>query len=280
MGLCHICVRKNKNGDVHCSFLCGKSRVTPTKFQSVPRLELVAAVMAVQADKWLTKQLELHACNSIFWTDSCVVLGSIRNETKRFKTFVANRLAKIHRHTTAAQWRYVDTKLNPADDASRGLSVPKFLKSRWTKGPVFLWEAEDKWPTPPKASMNKSQLIPLEFQPIDQKMTGFVAHDKFQITLDDVVNHYSSIYKLKIACAWYIRFFAFLKDKSSVPRSRLTVEELENAEFRLIRYVQQQAFAPVFRLLKGSAPSTNKLIKRELRLNSQLRSLHKVSPNL
>jgi hypothetical protein len=42
------------------------------------------------------------------------------------------------------QWNYVNTKLNPADLASRGMNVLKFLQSpQWFRGPDFLWLPED-----------------------------------------------------------------------------------------------------------------------------------------
>ena len=51
---------------------------------------------------------------SIFWSDSTAVLQYIRNEDKRFHTFVANRLAVIHDVSQFAQWSYV----LPSDDAA------------------------------------------------------------------------------------------------------------------------------------------------------------------
>ena len=38
-------------------------------------------------------------------------------------------------------------KVNPADDASRGLKPPKrSCQHPWWRGPEFLWEAEGCWP--------------------------------------------------------------------------------------------------------------------------------------
>ncbi len=38
-----------------------------------------------------------------------IVLHYISNRDKRFQTFVANRLAKIHEHSEISQWRHVDS---------------------------------------------------------------------------------------------------------------------------------------------------------------------------
>ncbi|XP_070578831.1 uncharacterized protein [Ptychodera flava] len=80
--------------------------------------------------------------------DSTSVIKYCANETSRFHTFVANRINIIREGSDSKQWKYVDTKSNPADDASRGLTVDKFLQNkRWLRGPDFLWKRESEWPT-------------------------------------------------------------------------------------------------------------------------------------
>ena len=70
----------------------------------------------------------------------------IFNETKRFHTFVGNRISVIHDGSNTSQWRYIDSNSNPGDDASRGLSVEGLLGSNhWIHGPDFLWKNEDEW---------------------------------------------------------------------------------------------------------------------------------------
>ena len=71
--------------------------------------------------------MDIKVDKSIFWTDSTSVLRYIHNENKRFHTFVANRISIIHDGSEHCQWRYINTMLNPADDASRGLSVESYL---------------------------------------------------------------------------------------------------------------------------------------------------------
>ena len=67
-----------------------------------------------------------------------IVLGYIRNISRRFKTFVANRLSIIQELSTADQWRHFDTKSNPADVASRGMRAEDSKRmSMWLNGPDF-----------------------------------------------------------------------------------------------------------------------------------------------
>lgn len=106
-----------------CSLLMGKSRLAPIKRMTIPRLELSGAVVACRLFDFLEEELEVPINQTIFWTDSTIVLGYIRNESRRFKTFVGNRISKIHDTTSPEQWRHVGTDLNPADIASRGIEA-------------------------------------------------------------------------------------------------------------------------------------------------------------
>ena len=121
----------------------GKARVCPLKPVTVPRLELNAAVVSVRVSTMLKKELEYKNPVEVFWTDSKVVLGYIANDARRFHVFVANRVQQIRDITEPSQWRHVATDVNPADDGSRGTTAEELVnKSRWLKGPKFLWENE------------------------------------------------------------------------------------------------------------------------------------------
>lgn len=138
----------NQKGDVHCSFLIGKSRLAPLKAVTIPRMELSAAVVATRLDKMMRQELNLAIDESTFWTDSTCVLRYIENESRRFQTFVANRVSKIHDASKPSQWRYVSTNLNPADDTSRGLTATEILENeRWLMGPAFLRKSIEHWPS-------------------------------------------------------------------------------------------------------------------------------------
>ena len=89
----------------------------------ISRLELTAALLSVKMACLLKKELDIICVNEVFGTDSKVVLDYIANTAKKFKTFVAYRVQQIKEKTDVQQWRYVPTKKNPADDASRGLKI-------------------------------------------------------------------------------------------------------------------------------------------------------------
>ena len=122
-GQCSYLRLTDEQGKIHCSFVVGKSRVTPLKPVTIPRLELTAAVVSVRVATQLAKELRLENVEQIFWTDSKVILGYISNESRRFHVYVANRVQEIQDKTSPKQWKYVETKSNPADEGLRGISA-------------------------------------------------------------------------------------------------------------------------------------------------------------
>ncbi|KAH9640759.1 hypothetical protein HF086_007330 [Spodoptera exigua] len=87
-----------------------------------------------------------YLAEKTYWTDSSTVLQWIKSEPRKFKTFVANRLAEIEEKSRPDDWRWVPTKENPADDATRGTPLEFDYNSRWFQGPKFLREPEEEWP--------------------------------------------------------------------------------------------------------------------------------------
>ena len=68
-------------------------------------------------------ELDIPLLQSLFFTDSEIVLGYIRNDSRRYKVFVANRVFEIRQTTSPKQWRHIDGKSNPADVLSRSCNV-------------------------------------------------------------------------------------------------------------------------------------------------------------
>ena len=92
---------------VYFILVISKSRVALLKVMTIPRMELVAATPSVKMLILLKKELEILVNKEVFWTDSEFVLGYIRNESKRFKIFVANRVELTKNHSDEYRWHYL-----------------------------------------------------------------------------------------------------------------------------------------------------------------------------
>jgi hypothetical protein len=134
----------NEKDQVHCAFVTGKARVAPLKAHTIVKLELTAATLAVRQDNMIKREINMDIDSTTFWTDSETVLKYIKNESARHPVFVANRIAIISDGSDVSQWKYVPSKLNPADHASRGLIANELMtKGEWLYGPEFLSQPKE-----------------------------------------------------------------------------------------------------------------------------------------
>ncbi|CAH2210837.1 jg25058, partial [Pararge aegeria aegeria] len=134
------------NGEVSLSLVIAKAKVAPLKLTSIPRLELQAAVMGTRLAETVIEEHERKPDYKVFWTDSKTALTWIRTGSRSYKPYVAHRLAAIEEASSVTEWRWVPTKLNVADDATRDVPTSFNKDHRWYKGPDFLYQTEEHWP--------------------------------------------------------------------------------------------------------------------------------------
>jgi hypothetical protein len=232
-------------GHVHCILLIGKSRLVPAKKPTIPRLELMAAALSIQQDAICRQEMDIVITNSVYWTDSTIVLQYIRNKSRRFHVFVANRINMIHAGSRVEQWHHVEGVHNPADHASRGLSAPALLQSKeWVNGPAYLW------------SLDYSSYLHDDEAEVDMADPEVkVTETSFAVSLsletqqptDRLLASCSSWRRLSKRVVVFMRFIDSLKiaqdkgDAKMLPLSaRITSAELQQAESRIMRYVQSK----------------------------------------
>ena len=239
----------DSNDRICCSLVMGKSRVTPLKPVTIPRLELTAAVVASKIGCGILKELEYEEVKKTYWTDSKTVLGYINNDARRFHVFVGNRVQEIRDKTSPEQWHYIGTKENPADVASRGSSVQELIdNSLWWKGPELLWKPDKDWNLTDASS---------EISPDDPEVEGvsvLATQVRKPSPVLERLEYFSSWHRAKKAVAVCLHLqekfrranVKEVKQDSSDSRSSkyipVNVQELQNAESEIIKNAQRAAF--------------------------------------
>ncbi|XP_055632599.1 uncharacterized protein LOC129773073 [Toxorhynchites rutilus septentrionalis] len=166
-GACLYIRNQNVNGKIQARLLTSKSKVAPLKCQTIPRLELCGALLAVQLYEKVRESTRFKS-KGYFWTDSTCVLRWIRATPTTWTTFVANRVAKIQAVSEGCQWKHVPGINNPADMISRGISPHEITMSKiWWHGPRWLEQEESTWP-----DFNFNSIAELEEELRPRKITS------------------------------------------------------------------------------------------------------------
>ena len=269
---CCIYLRCVSKVGVHTSLIYAKHRLAPIKHVTIPRLELQAAVLSAKVSITVRAELEVPISSMYYWSDSMIVLCYIRNSTRRFKPFVANRLSTIHRLTAVVDWHHVCGSDNPADIVSRGCSPEGLDKVLWLDGPQFLKKYKSDWSMsePPTCSLNQSDVE------LKKDVVVLLCEDKPVNPIDALCHHYSSWYRFKKAVAWFSRLKDVLLHRD-VTIGSITVEELKHSEEIILSHVQAVSFsAEIASIVAGrSVSKCSKLYKLHPILNdSRLLVVH------
>ena len=137
LGFC-IYLRSFGNGMVESSLVFAGSKVVPKAASSMPRLELCSCVEVSQAALRVAEALNISPERVHFYSDSEICLGYLRNTERKFTRYISRRIELISNMTSKATWRYINTRENPADIASRCQQVDILSSELWLYGPPFL----------------------------------------------------------------------------------------------------------------------------------------------
>ncbi|XP_065177328.1 uncharacterized protein LOC135807825 [Sycon ciliatum] len=135
------------DGTTRITLAMSKAKPAPVRRQTIPQLELRAAVLGVRVSHLVAESIGIPVSAHTFWTDSMNVLGWVQSHSRRYKVDIGNRISELQTSTRAHQWRHVPGKNNPADKGTRGLSAALLCRDAvWWSGPQFLRQQPDEWP--------------------------------------------------------------------------------------------------------------------------------------
>ncbi|XP_070067150.1 uncharacterized protein [Drosophila virilis] len=120
-----VFLRAELDGQVHCCLVASKTRVAPLKPVSIPRMELMAAVLGLRLAKCIQKEVSVRIHRRTFWTDSKDVLYWIRSDARKFQQLVALRIGEILEESDVDSWRWVPSAQNVADDGTKWTKTPE-----------------------------------------------------------------------------------------------------------------------------------------------------------
>ncbi|XP_055527350.1 uncharacterized protein LOC129719971 [Wyeomyia smithii] len=247
-------LRTIKDGKIHCSLVASKTKVAPLKLTSVPRLELHAAVIGTRLSLTLLDTLSIGITKKFYWSDSRDVLCWINSDHRRYSQFVGFKVTEILEATEASEWRYVPSKLNVADDATKWAGCPDLsAESRWLNGPDFLWTTTDAWP---QISIRN-----------DSTNVELTANCLIHCTIPEPfikVENFSSWNHLKRVSAWVLRFPTNCRSKrrkEPMLTRELTKRELCCAETHLLLIAQRVGYPQEWFALCNATKSDRALVK-------------------
>lgn len=226
-----------QNDQVFIHLLAAKSRVAPIKKMTIPRLELLAAVIGTRLCTSVKNNLKLDL-ECFFWTDSTTVLSWIsRNE--EWGTFVHNRVLEIRQSTSKDMWRHVPGVLNVADLPSRGCSAKQLKKSKWWEGPGWLYKEGDAWPKD-KIYFDEEEISQEKRKTV---VTSLLSTFSIDMTIEEWHLLYFSKYMRAVRMiAWILRFCHNIRSSLNKHKGELTMEEMDTAEEFVIKLIQKNSF--------------------------------------
>ena len=231
------------------SFVMAKVRVAPLKKLTLPRLELMAALVSARLCRFVISSLSHLQFQQIFmWSDSQIALHWIFSD-KKLPIFVSNRVQKVRKLFSDATWQYCPTQSNPADLVTRGISFHSLNSSdQWRQGPSWITN-KAQWP---KWEYGEVLHLHTAEESSEDLPTEDDSLPPANISLVFDINRYSSWSKLLQVTVYVLRFIYNCKQKAPNLKTSqpLTSSEVNEAAYRWIQHVQQFSFLKEFLALK------------------------------
>ncbi|XP_071138753.1 uncharacterized protein [Mytilus edulis] len=246
------------------TIVMAKNRVAPIKTITLPKLELMGAVIGARLADHICKNFPETFSEIQFWSDSQIVLSWLAS-VKPQRQFIKNRIEEIKSVCGDNIWRYCPTKDNPADLLTRGITSEELQKNEiWFSGPKWLNSKED-WPT--WNGNNVTSSVCTTMSENDDKIETMENNQNVCIGIGEIIDieRYNSYSKLTRITAYVMRFATNCRaTETERKKDLLRIDEIENAKFLWIRYKQGKIFSDEINCIDNS--TKRKTLVRQLKL--------------
>ncbi|GBO22148.1 hypothetical protein AVEN_107480-1 [Araneus ventricosus] len=193
---------RTRNG-ISVKLVTSKSRVAPLNGVTLPRLELLGALIAARLTSKVGKIVNSkRSCVQYHWTDSKIVIFWIKDSKPRWKQFVANRVNEITSLTDPNSWYHCAENERETIVLERK-KIPETESSIET----FLLTEDDSG------------------------------------VLDKLLEHSNNYFKVNRILSYIFRFISNCRNKVKRPEPlTVCVEEIRNAENKMIQHAQISLF--------------------------------------
>ncbi len=186
-----------------------------------------------------------------------ISLSRIKSPPHRWKTFIANRVAKIQEVISPACWFHITSENNPADVASRGcLPADLINHPTWWSGPKWLQDIDF-----PILEFDDLAYSSLDLLSEERKVVLAITTEKSSSILDMIDRSSSLRFIIGVT-------FQCLKFCKKTTHKELTYVDSQRALFCLVKCVQSQVFHSEIEALNKNTRLSKPMRKLALFLDS------------
>jgi Pao retrotransposon peptidase len=185
------------DGTVECKLLTGMTRVAPKQKISIPRMELMGALLVVRLARKIRDTFTFKFKATRYFTDSSAILGMLKCDSASFLEFVGTRVSEIKSLSSPEEeWFWIPTDCNLADLGTRPNVEPGDLAedSYYQNGQPWMMKPESEWPTKKRFSAPPAEERRKDVVTVASALSATAPGTKFK-SLAKLVNTYAYVFQ-------------------------------------------------------------------------------------